>query len=66
MTIDEAIKLLDINRIETIHKGELRLAKAQELGIEALKRIEKIRERYSIWVTDFLPGETEETKNDRP
>ncbi|MBU2249569.1 MAG: hypothetical protein KKD77_22675 [Gammaproteobacteria bacterium] len=60
MTIDEAIKRLEHNVNSYPQLQDTDFAKAQKLGIEALKAVKKIRV-YGYWSADGgLPGETEE------
>ena len=59
MTRAEAIKVLENDiRVAEIndHPYEVR---ALQLGIEALKRIERLRDYYGGSANELLPGETE-------
>ena len=58
MTIDDAIKILtNLNQQEEI-VGWLDIKPAVQIGIEALKQIKGIRDRYGWSVSQPLPGET--------
>ncbi len=60
MTIRKAIEILDyIDKAETIMWSPEHYA-ALQLGIEALKRLEKAREDNYLIRKNLLPGETEE------
>lgn len=60
MTIDEAIKELekDIPPIPTVEWSKHTRAKA--LGIEALKRMKRLRDCYGEEAQRLLPGETKD------
>ena len=62
MTSDEAIKELREYNTFVRDCGYPKLAKAQKLGIEALKRVEGWRKQFVDEMRVLLPGETEETK----
>lgn len=56
-------KAIELNRAEVdalIDAGEVATAQAVELGIEALKRIEDIRNYDGDYSSLMLPGETKE------
>ena len=59
MTIDEAIKILIEDRKERLICSITELRVAQQLGIEALKRVKKERETIGKWHSRILPEETE-------
>lgn len=64
MTIDEAIKILNIWEVEGEFGDSKLLDEAEKLAIEALKRIAYYREelqRLKILKVGLLPGETDET-----
>ena len=60
MTIDEAIKLLNKDIDDPGSVDIMNVNKAEELAIEALKRLEAIRLRDPIEALTKLPGETED------
>ena len=60
MTLDEGIKLLEKYRHDHHSYPTDIMGKAEQLGIEALKRIKDYRKRSSTFATPLLPGETEE------
>ena len=60
ITIDEAIKVLEQYRQEHHSYPTDIVGKAEQLGVEALKRIKDYRKRSSTFATPLLPGETEE------
>jgi len=60
MTIDKAIKELEIARDVAEHEGLWGRMAAINLGIEALKRIQKLRGYSMTQVDTFLPGETKD------
>ncbi len=60
MTLDESIKLLEKYRHDHHSYPTDIMGKAEQLGIEALKRIKDYRKRSSTFATPLLPGETEE------
>lgn len=60
MTLNEAIK---INEQERTDHHSLRtdvIGQAQQLGIEALKRVQDIRSEKVTMISILLPGETTE------
>ena len=60
MTIDEAIRILNLDIESGCSTPPANLDEAEGLGIEALKRIKDYRKRSSTFATPLLPGETEE------
>jgi hypothetical protein len=60
MTIDEAIKELEIARDVAEHEGLWGRMSACQLGIEALKRIKNERDIQGGLFNYELPGETKE------
>jgi hypothetical protein len=60
MTIDEAIRILNLDIESGCSTPPANLDEAEGLGIEALKRIKDYRQRSSVRMTPLLPGETEE------
>jgi len=60
VTLDEGIKLLEKYRHDHHSYPTDSMGKAEQLGIEALKRIKDYRKRSSTFATPLLPGETEE------
>ena len=59
MTPEEAIYVLDELMSENLEDGNDKAAKAEGLGIEALKRINLMRDMGDIVATEPLLGETE-------
>lgn len=59
MTIDEAIKVLEEERSNHHSFSTDIIGQAEQLGIEALKRIQVGRARGVITQKYLLPGETE-------
>ncbi len=59
MTIDEAIRILNLDIESGCSTPPANLDEAEGLGIEALKRIKDYRKRSSTFATPLLPGETE-------
>ena len=61
MTIDKAIKEMELHQ-RLIEMGFYHeYAKAHKLSIEAMKLVKAWREKnWSRWPTELLPGETEE------
>ncbi len=60
MTLDEGIKLLEKYRHDHHSYPTDIMGKAEQLGIEALKRIRHDREAMQAKHILLLPGETEE------
>jgi hypothetical protein len=60
MTLEEAIKTLELENKHPWNKDNSELRQAVKLGIEALKRIKGRRDLESGWEKPLLPGETEE------
>lgn len=58
MTIDEAIKILDIVQAPPLMHPEHKYNEALKLGIEALKRITEGRNKGYDFFAHSLPGET--------
>ena len=58
MKIDKAIKELSEYNGETFETRFVTFSKALQLGIEALKEIERIRSHKDFDATIYLPGET--------
>ena len=65
MNIEEAIEILKIDTEHLIDEHpDSNLAKAQQLGIEALERIKKMRENhYPLRWSEPLPSEIEERRH---
>jgi len=60
MTLDEGIKLLEKYRHDHHSYPTDIMGKAEQLGIEALKRIHSYRPVLEHQIVALLPGETEE------
>jgi len=60
MTLDKAVKYLEDSKQVFIHKGELEYAEADQLGIEALERVEMYQKSPLIGNPLPLPSETED------
>ena len=60
MTIDEAIKILEIGSTDNFVPISRDYRDAVELGIEALKRLQQLRLSRITWFRGPLPDETEE------
>ena len=60
MTIDEAIRLKQLEGDEFLHADPDKLDEADKLSIEALKRERDYRKGYMLKRHPPLPGETEE------
>ena len=60
MTIDEAIKIKEIYHSMIQRLGVPGLYEADNLSIEALKCIKRMRSMYKSGFSILLPGETEE------
>ena len=58
MTIDEAIKVNEENKMLFDVRGDVLAAESTQLGIEALYRLKRDRVRGYIRQNDSLPGET--------
>jgi len=58
LKIDKAIKELSEYNGETFETRFVTFSKALQLGIEALKEIERIRSHKDFDATIYLPGET--------
>lgn len=60
MTLDEAIRWLEVKRDIAIKAGHTESAEAEGLGIEALKRVKWHKDQHERGYYELLPGETEE------
>ena len=60
MTIDKAIEILTSNKKELLISSIADLRTAQQMGIEALKRIKQNRTLHFRPSQILLPGETED------
>ncbi|MBA7590015.1 hypothetical protein ES708_32114 [subsurface metagenome] len=60
MTIDEAIRILNLDIESGCSTPPANLDEAEQLGIEALKRIHSYRPVLEHQIVALLPGETEE------
>jgi len=60
MTIDEAIKLIQVDIDDENVEWDSPLGRAYKLGFEALKRHRNDRDDGTIDFDDFLPGETKD------
>jgi len=60
MTLEEAIYILDELMSEDLEYGNDKAAKAQALGIEALKVYQQLKAGGVLTPSYKLPGETEE------
>lgn len=60
MTIDQAIEILKMDQRRNYTEKEGNIYKAQELGIEALKELGKLRNSGILGAWKPLPGETKE------
>ncbi len=60
MNIDEAIKILEVERGLAERQPETGVFDALKLGIEALKRIELGRTGVQRFAHSLLPGETKD------
>ncbi|MBA7581907.1 hypothetical protein ES708_23821 [subsurface metagenome] len=60
MTIDEAIRLLQKDLDDSGSVDIMDLNEAQQLGIEALKRLKVNRVKYAFPHSMLLPGETKD------
>jgi len=60
MTLDEAIKILEINNDRTPTFTDAQRQQAHQLGIEAIKRLQDNRRdpEFDHWIP--LPGETQD------
>lgn len=57
MTIDEAIKMLDRISAQDEESGRPECVEAEKLGIEALKRVKRLRPNECYANSTRLPGE---------
>ena len=60
MKLDEAIEIAENEQRRNYTERGNPIYEAHQLGIEALKYIEKGRRRVDLPESDILPGETEE------
>lgn len=60
MTLDEAIKELEKYRRDHHSYPTDIMGKAEQLGIEALKRVKWHKDQHERGYYELLPGETEE------
>ena len=60
MTIDEAIKISEGNKILFELSGDTLAAKATQLGIGAIQQIAQMRLLGISPIAELLPGETED------
>lgn len=58
MTIDEAIEVLEVFGIDSVHWKDLQGENALELAIEALKYVKTSRDPHGTPAYNLLPGET--------
>ncbi|MBA7579590.1 hypothetical protein ES708_21461 [subsurface metagenome] len=60
MTIDEAIRILNLDIESGCSTPPANLDEAEGLGIEALKRVKWHKDQHERGYYELLPGETEE------
>ncbi len=60
MTIDEAIKVLQLMTKKRNVSSLEKCIDALRLGTEALKRVKWNRKNYAVYRTSLLPGETKD------
>lgn len=60
MTPEEAIKELNDLEAGDIELGRDKAAKAERLGIEAIRELQKLRNSGILGAWNLLPGETKE------
>lgn len=60
ITINEAIKVLTKERNDHHSFPTDIIGKAEQLGIEALKRVKWHKDQHQVGYYELLPGETEE------
>ena len=60
MTIDEAIKLIQLDVDDEDVAWDTPLGEAYKLSLEALKQVRKERTGYETYAPDLLPGEDSE------
>jgi len=60
MTLKKAIEILIDHKMQSAFEATSDFEDALKLGIEALKRLNKLRDNYSPYSIAPLPGETEE------
>ena len=62
MTLTRAIEILELSRNGQLEGSPEDLEKAEQLGMEAMKRIREQRGPHRTYLRHLLPGETEENK----